>query len=295
MLTEPKLVADVPCETGENPLWHPDEELVYWCDIPKGYLYAYDPETGNHERVHDSNEPLGGFTIQEDGSLLLFQDAGAVRRFDDGRTEVVVEPNPDEFHERFNDVIADPEGRVFCGVMPGTGADLPGALFRLDVDGTFTRVIDEVNLPNGMGFTPDLKQMYVTDTCGTVSTPGHIMRYDYDRATGEISSPELFLEPTDIEGMPDGMTVDNSGDVWSAFWDGHKLVRYDDGGTRKQVIQFKPEKVSSITFGGDDYAEAYVTTAGGPNRETEGAMAGSLFRLDLGVRGREEFRSAIEV
>ena len=44
---EPELLADYECETGEGPLWHPDERKVYWLDIPLGRLFRYDPETGS--------------------------------------------------------------------------------------------------------------------------------------------------------------------------------------------------------------------------------------------------------
>ncbi|NLG26450.1 MAG: SMP-30/gluconolactonase/LRE family protein, partial [Chloroflexi bacterium] len=75
---QPELIADYACQTGEGPLWHPDERRVYWVDIPPGKLYRYDPATGGHEQVYEE-PPLGGFTIQTDDSLLLFLGKGAVR------------------------------------------------------------------------------------------------------------------------------------------------------------------------------------------------------------------------
>lgn len=298
-MPRPDLVVDIACETGEGPLWHPDEELLYWCDIPKGYVYRYDPTTDAHELVYDAGgERIGGFTIQTDGTLLLFQEAGAVRRVNQntGAVDVVTEPDPTRFHERFNDVIADPEGRVFAGVMPDVDRDVPGQLYRLDTDGTFELVREECVLPNGMGFTPDLSGFYFTDT-GEVDPecPGYIYRYDYDRASGAISNPEVFLDASDIDGLPDGMTVDSEGYVWSAFWDGNKLLRFAPDGTRETTVEFTPRKVSSVTFGGDDYETAYVTTACVASRAVEGGRAGSLYRVDPGTTGREEFRSAITV
>lgn len=292
-IDSPTVVANEPCETGENPLWNADDGRLYWCDIPRGRLYAYDPETETHDLLYESpDERIGGFTFQIDGSLLLFQEAGAVRRYADGDVETVVEPDPDEFHERFNDVIADPEGRVYCGVMPDPGAGIPGRLYRLDRDGTFECIEREIDLPNGFGFTPDLAQLYFTDTCYYSDEPGIIYRYEYDRDSGALSDRQVFVEAA-LDGLPDGMTVDEEGYLWSAFWDGHKLVRYAPDGRRDRVVEFEPKKVSAITFGGDDTTDAYVTTAGGDDRPAEGETAGSLFRVDLGVSGRPEFRSAI--
>jgi D-xylonolactonase len=49
-----------------------------------------------------------------------------------------------------------------------------------------------------------------------------------------------------------------------------------------------------VTFGGDDYQDMYVTTAGGDNKAEEGEGAGALFRLRMpGVRGLPEYFSRI--
>jgi sugar lactone lactonase YvrE len=90
------------------------------------------------------------------------------------------------------------------------------------------------------------------------------------------------------------MTVDSEGHVWSGFWDGSALHRFGPDGAHERTIAFDPRKVSSLTFGGDEYGTAYVTTACVETRETEGTGAGSLYRIDLGVTGRPEFRSAID-
>ena len=46
---ELEVIADYACETGEGPLWHAAEQRVYWCDIPRGRLFRYEPATGKHE------------------------------------------------------------------------------------------------------------------------------------------------------------------------------------------------------------------------------------------------------
>ena len=58
---------------------------------------------------------------------------------------------------------------------------------------------------------------------------------------------------------------------------------------------FPARKVSSVIFGGDDYSDIYVTTAGGSNKAADGQDAGALFRLRLGIRGLPEFPSRIRL
>ncbi len=284
---EPELIADYQCVIGEGPLWHPGERQLYWVDITRGRMFRYDPATGRHEMCYEG-EVVGGFTLQADGALLLFMAKGAVKTWREGALTTVVDEIADERASRFNDVIADPAGRVFGGTM--TSPEHAGRLYRLDTDGRLTAVVEGVGTPNGMGFTPDRKQMYFTDTRAHT-----IYLFDYDRATGAISRQRQFVKVPEVEGEggPDGMTVDAEGHVWSARWGGHCLVRYTPDGVEERRIAFPAKKVSSVTFGGDDYTDIYVTTAGGDHKDTDGAGAGALFRLRLGIRGVAEFPSRV--
>lgn len=282
---EPRAIADYACVTGEGPLWHPMEKRVYWVDIPNGRLFRHTPAKGTSQ-AFDVGAAVGGFTIQEDGALLLFMARGAVKLWRAGRLQTLIDELPEEADNRFNDVIADPEGRVFCGVM--STKTRAGRLYRLDPDGRVTLLLEGIGTSNGMGFTPDGKGMYYTDTRAR-----EIYRFDYDRSTGAISNQRVFVRVPDEEGGPDGMTVDAEGRVWSAQWGGYQLVCYSPDGAVLRRIAFPTRKVSCVTFGGDDWTDMYVTTAGGNTRDEDGALAGALFHLNLGVRGVPEFFSKI--
>ena len=287
----PEVMVDVPCQTGEGPLWHEDEGVLYWLDIPAGRLYRYDPASGQNEVAYQHDEMIGGFTIQADGSLLLFCSRGAVLHWQDGSITTLIAEIPAEREGRFNDVIADPEGRVFCGTMPRPKG--LARLYRLERDGGLTEIFGDIGLSNGMGFRADLTTFYHTDT-------GHrcIYRLDYDRATGSVTNRAVLLKTPPDEGAPDGMAVAADGTIWSARWGGHALFHYDARGELLGSVPFPVQKVSSVTFGGPDYAVTYVTTACGEgvSRGDEvGHHAGSLFRVDLGARGTAPFRSRINV
>ena len=87
---EPKIVADTKCVIGEGPLWHPMEEKLYWLDIDQGSLFCYDPTAGSYERVYHG-ETIGGYTVQEDGSFLLFMKKGAVKIWRNGTLTTVID------------------------------------------------------------------------------------------------------------------------------------------------------------------------------------------------------------
>ena len=281
----PELMADYRCETGEGPLWHPMERQVYWSDIPQGRIFRLNPFSRRHEQIYEGRI-VGGYTIQSDGSLLLFMDRGSVAVWRDGKLEYLVNEMEGEADNRFNDVAADPAGRVFCGTMP---TDTRSAtLYRMDTDGSITTVLEGVGLSNGIGFSPDQKQMYYTD-----SLARKIYIFDYDIDSGDITNQRVFVETPDDGSIPDGMTVDAEGYVWGARWDGSSLYRYNPDGEQVVQIQFPAKKVSSVIFGGVDLTDMYVTTAGGGNKAEEGPGAGGLFRLNVGIQGKPEFLSRV--
>lgn len=285
MSSDVTVIADPRCELGEGVLWHPDERRVYWTDIPAGDLYRYDPGSDTNERFYDG-ETVGGFTFQEDGSLLLFTTEGWIRRWRDGELDTVVDGLPGEEGMRFNDVIADPAGRVFCGTMD-TDDPSAGRLYRLDTDGTVTTVLDDVELPNGMGFTPDRDGFYFTE-----SNANTIHRFAYDEGTGELSDRRTFSEFDGEEGMYDGLTVDAEGRVWSALWGGGAVVRHAPDGGIERRIPVPATNVTSLTFGGPDLREVYVSSAT-LQADPDDASPGAVFHASVDVRGKPEFASAV--
>ena len=280
-------VADYRCTLGEGPVWHPDEHVLFWVDITAGRLFRYDPIRDAHACVHEA-DVISGLTMEHDGSLLLFMDGGRVGRWANGTLDAVTTVVDGEADTRFNDVIADPAGRVFCGTMPTDTRG--GRLYRLDVDGTATRLADGIGIPNGMGFTRDRSEFYFTETEASA-----IYRYTYDETTGRLSERRPFVRTPDTPGLPDGMTVDADGCVWSARWNGGCVVRYDPTGNELTRVELPAQKATSVAFGGPDLDQLYVTSGGGDDRPAQGPRAGALFRLEPGVSGREEFRSDIDI
>jgi sugar lactone lactonase YvrE len=87
--------------------------------------------------------------------------------------------------------------------------------------------------------------------------------------------------------------VDAEGCVWSARWDGYGLIRYDQNGREMAWFDLPARNVSSLTFGGPDYQDIYITTAIGNDPSDCGTHGGALFHMNLGIRGVPEFRSSI--
>ena len=164
-----EMVANYHCRCGEGPLWDERRQVLFWTDIPAGRLFRYDRVSGRHEPIYQG-EPAGGFTLQQDGSLLLFGADRISRMGDDGRVEVLIDGIDPEM-DRFNDVIADPQGRVYAGTM----ADDPqrGGLYRVDIDGSVRCLFRGTGCSNGMWFTPDRRGFDHTAGIPVRLRPGH--------------------------------------------------------------------------------------------------------------------------
>ncbi len=286
---QPELIVDYANQVGEGPLWHPQDKKLYWVDIPPGKIYRHDPATGESELHFQGPTGIGGFTIQVDGSLLCFTYNAGIGVLKDGQWRWVVGVLPQEQGRKFNDVIADPVGRVFAGTIVNEQGR--GALYRMDLDGSLTQVETGLGISNGMGFSLDHRLMYYTDT-----ETQRIDVFDYDVDTGDISNRRTFVDTTD--GWPDGMTVDAEGYVWSAGFGHSRVTRYAHDGSVDSVIDVPMLNTTSIIFAGDDLTDAYVTSGGGEDKAANGEYAGALYRLDLsdtGVKGLPEFPSRIAV
>jgi sugar lactone lactonase YvrE len=276
------VLANEHCECGENPLWNLFDECVYWTDITNKTMFCYNPKTKSHKKIYEDTH-VGGFTLQADGNLLLFRVKDMATLSPQGDLKIL-KTFDDPTMIRFNDVIADPEGRVYAGTI---GKQTSGGIYRLDHDGTITKLLAQTHISNGMGFSPDLKNFY-----WTCSTRKQIFKFKYNRSSGDISDQTLFYEATTPEeGEPDGMVVDNDGTVWSAHYNGSGIFKHAADGSIIDKITFPIPKITSLCFGGPNFDTFYVTSAGGDkNKDNE---EGSLYSVEANVKGPKEFLSKI--
>jgi sugar lactone lactonase YvrE len=145
-----------------------------------------------------------------------------------------------------------------------------------------------LTISNGIGWSPNGKTMYLTDTGKQV-----IYAYDFDPETGSIDNRRDFVRTVGEEGFPDGLTVDAEGFIWSGFYGGWRVVRYDPEGKKEREVRLPVTNVTACTFGGPDLTDLYITTAwSGLNDEQrrEQPLAGDLFLLHTDVKGQPQVK-----
>ena len=280
-------VVDYQCLLGEGPLWHPVEKCLYWLDILRGQVLVYDPSNKTHRIVYEG-EPVGGMTLQADGSLLFLMSKGVIANWRKGKLTTLTQiKDAYEQERRFNDAIADPAGRVYAGTM--SLEDYTGRFYRIDTDGTAVKLLENVKISNGMAFSPDNKRLFFTETKAL-----KIHVFNYEQATDSLTNQRTFadISQEEGEGLPDGLTIDSQGYLWSARFGGSAVVRYSPDGAEERRIPIPATNVASLTFAGDNLDDLYVTTAAGQEKPAD-SSSGALFKLKPGVRGVAQFVSRI--
>jgi D-xylonolactonase len=293
-----EVVADYGDLCGESPLWVERDQVLYWTDIAGRRLYRCTWPERKHEIIHQGLE-ISGLAFDEFGAFVIV-NSGGIWSWDLENDAQLLIDSIEGQKCVLNDCIADPEGGLITGSCffdANTDDYRRGCLFRIESSGT-AHVVDEgFRLANGLGFSPDCSTLYFADSAERV-----IYAYDYRRADGSIRNRRVFVKVPTTEGLPDGLTVDAEGFVWSAQWFGGCIVRYDPDGKVHQRIQTPASQTSSLTFGGSDLTNIFITSAGmtdglplAPSNylPENGNVGGQLYHVDLGIRGREEYKTRI--
>lgn len=258
-----EMLAAENAKVGEGPLWIASERSLYWTDIQTGRCFRYDPSTGTNETIH-RGVFVGGLTVNRNGGMIFGTWDGVMLWRSDNDWRWYRKDESDRGDMRFNDVTAGPDGSFYAG--PANG-DRMGNLHRFKPDGTHEIVADSVSISNGMGWSPDLSTFYYTD-----SIPKQIYAFDYDSSAHKFANKRVFVQLGDELGVPDGMTVDSEGFVWSANWGGGCVIRFDPDGKEERRVMMPATQSSSVMFGGSDLTDIYVTSANSGTGEEPGAL-----------------------
>lgn len=284
MKTTARSLFNVQNQLGEGPLWHPAEKCLYWVDIATGELFKSNSSLTGYEAFH-FDTMIGAYGFRKDGGFILATKNG-FSLWDKGLTdpEVLWNPLPKRDDVRMNDGKVDPGGRFWAGSMDADRRE--GGLYRLDPDGSQHCILDHIGISNGIGWSPDRKTMYYTD-----SIQSTIFAFDYEVETGIITNQRPFIQlPEDGHGIvPDGLCVDVDGCIWSAHWNGWEVLRYDPQGKPMLKVEVPAQQVTSCCFGGENMDLLIITSAriDLPIESLDKQpLAGNLFVFETDTRGQ---------
>lgn len=254
-------------------------------------------------------EPVGTVVPDAGGNSVVVALKSGFARLDLLTKALTMLAKPDAEHHpsdlRFNDGKCSPDGRFFCGTMkmkaPRATDDLPiparpgkgeGGLYRMDKDGSMTRVLPGISIANGLAWSLDGSVFYYIDTpCACV------FAFDYDAHSGSISGQRVAFMIPEGTGWPDGMCIDSQGRLWVAQWEGCRVVCYEPStGAISCIVRLPTAHVSSCTFAGPAGGDLIITTAKeNMSEETRAAQpaAGHTFIVrGIGAQGAPGFAYA---
>jgi sugar lactone lactonase YvrE len=283
-----ELVLPARADLGEGPTWDERAHRLIWVDITAGLVHRFDPTTGRDEAV-DVGRPVGAAVPTTSGGLAIAgSDGFSLVDEATGEVRLIAAVEPDVPETTMNDGKCDVSGRFWAGTKDDAGDRPLGGLYRLDPDHTCTRVLTGVTISNGIGWSLDQRTMYYIDS------PTHaIDAFDFEPETGSVSHRRRLIDLPANWGLPDGMTVDEEGLLWVAFYDGWSVRRFTPGGRVVSSVRLPVSKVTSCAFGGDGLTDLYLTSArSGLSDEDlrDQPDAGGVFRAQPRAKGLPQHR-----
>jgi len=260
---------------GEGPVWSERWGGLRWVDMLAGDVLSLDGN-GTVERRHVGTI-AAALRPRTGGGAVIAVERGFALEDPDGALSVL-DPVWTDLSVRMNEGGCDPDGRFWCGSMAYDKRPGGASLYRLDPDGSAHRVLDGVTISNGLEWSPDGSLAYYDDTA-----TGRVDVFDYDADSG-LTGRRPFVELTGGE-RPDGLTVDADGGVWVALNGSGVVHRYRSDGILDEVVELPTTQVTACTFGGPRLDQLFITTSREGMTPDGDAIAGSLFRADVGVAG----------
>jgi sugar lactone lactonase YvrE len=237
----------------EAPRW--DERGLWFTDILLGGVRCLRAD-GRVDQWLLERDIIGGMVMNDDGRLILSGTGGLVWLDPDtGKSGVLLDRIDGQPISGVNDMVPDGRGGLWFGwvdhLRMRKGEDFFGtsALYHLDPAGKVTRHFGGVGFSNGIGLSPTGDRLYFTDSAAGV--------HDFAvREDGTLGEPVLRGEPGG-----DGLVVDSEGAVWTAAIQAGTVNRMLPDGTFDRRLPVPGGHPVSLTFGGADLQDLYVSTA----------------------------------
>lgn len=273
------------CLLGEGPLWHPGREQFYWCDILSGRVLTVQ---NGCTRGYEFDRFVSCLAWVDDRRLLVgTQTDLTLLDLESGAQERVTPVEADNGATRSNDGRVDPWGGFWVSTMGITKDQGAGAIYRYR-EGSLTKLIDGLTIPNAICFSPDREWAYFADT-----PTGIIFRWRLGEDGTPEGDPTPFIDEKANGHSPDGAVTDADGNLWVAHFGSSRVATYDTTGRFVSQVPLPATQVTCPAFGGPDLTTLYATSAivGLSEEEvTSEAGHGRTFRSPGAGRGRPEPR-----
>lgn len=289
-MTTGEVISEARDRVGESPVWNVVEQALYWVDIEGCKIRRH--RLGFGTESWSLPERVGCIALAFDGRIIAAMESGvaAVALSDQGaaRIDWLARIEHPAAHMRFNDGRCDAAGRFWVGtmVMDMNLAAAQGGLYCLDERGLTGPYVSGLITPNGLGFSPDHKTIYLSDSHPLAQ---QIWAFDFDIDTATLSNRRLFVDMRTLPGRPDGAAVDAAGRYWICANDAGQIHCFNPDGSLQRSLKVPFPKPSMCAFGGSDLATLFVTSIPPADPALDpGLQSGRLLALDPDAVGLPE-------
>ncbi|MFP6584497.1 MAG: SMP-30/gluconolactonase/LRE family protein [Candidatus Hydrogenedentota bacterium] len=230
---------------SEGPVWIAGEGLVF-SDVRGDTMYR-----GDGSEFRNPSNLANGLALDSEGRLIACESGlkRITRTESDGSIIVLADNFDGKGLNSTNDVVVRSDGGIYFtdpGATTKTVLSTNG-VYRIDPEtGALSELSTTARYPNGIGFSPDEKTLYVADFMG-----GLIRQYDV-AADGSVSGERVFC---DVKN-PDGFALDEQGNLWTA--DRNGVAVFNRSGEQVEAFEL-PAKPTNCCFGGEDGKTLFVT------------------------------------
>lgn len=263
---------------SEGPVWDRKNEWLLFSDVPRNVVHRWRAKEGVDDYLKPSGytgaTPRGGepgsngLTLDSEGRLVLCQhgDRRVARQNADKTLSAVVDKYEGKRFNSPNDLVYKSNGDLYFTDPPygllklnaDPAKEIPfNGVYRLSKDGKVTLLTKEMTFPNGLAFSPDEKTLYVAQSDPNAA----IWKAFPVKEDGTLGEGKVFFDATarfkaGKKGLPDGLKVDKSGNLW-ATGPGGVLV-FAPNGTHLGTIDTH-QNTANCGFGGPDGKTLYIT------------------------------------
>jgi gluconolactonase len=271
----------------EGPVWM--EGYLLFSDIPNNVINKWTPAGQvsvfrSHSGYDRDDAPKGAFigsnglTLDRQGRLVICEHGnGRVTRLEkDGRLTVLAARYEGKRLNSPNDAVYKSDGSLYFTDPPygfpkedqDPKKELKfNGIYRIQ-GGKLQLLYSEMTRPNGIGFSPDEKYLYVAN-----SDPSRKlwMRFDV-KPDGTIANGKVFYDVSNqsADGLPDGLKLDQRGNLYATGPGG--IWVFSPEGKHLGTIQ-PPEVPANCAWGDQDGKTLYMTARTG------------LYRIKLSIPG----------
>jgi sugar lactone lactonase YvrE len=251
-----EVFADLQADVGEAPHWDERTRTLLFVDLTAGAVFRFD-QSGVKLGSFSVGQEVGAVVPRRHGGLVLAVRDGIAVASDTGEGfELTAPVERDTPGNRMNDAKCDPASRLFAGTTAFDFSPHSAALYRVEPDWSFEPIVRDVTQSNGIAWSPDGSRMYFIDS----ATRG-VDVFDFDVVSGSVGNRRRLVTIARAQGVPDGMTADNRGNLWVACFGGAAVRCFSPDGIQLDEVLFPVSQVTSCAFGGSDLADLFVTTA----------------------------------